>query len=546
MGDQSGGHVTLNGCAVDFAAETLRDAAGAEIPLRAQSFAVLRHLVENAGRTVSKDELNRAVWGGMAVTDDSLVQCIRDVRRALGDEAQTVVRTVPRRGYRLDPSPVVAEPRKTGGSVRPPALAVAALIALVLTVAVAVWREPSPDTGGPPSVAVLPFDDMSADGSLGYMGDGVAEDIIAMLARSPDVLVVARNSSFAYGDAPVDVRRIGAELGVDYVLEGSVRREGDKLRIVAQLNDAKTGEHVWAERFDNAGADPSALQDEVTGRIIADLAGEVGALKRAQYREAWGKDTSSLGEYDYFLRGLDVYMNADSKAEFDRAGAIFREGLAKYPDSALIKVKLAWNYWSTAWAFYSDDLTADFREADRLVSEVLARENLSPEVRRVAHWLNALVHMWRGDYPGSVREAEVAVAMAPYDARVLRYLSEVQLASGNYQTALDWLATAQARDPALPYRYNRMRGNLYRLMGRNEDALAEYAQAGQMGDYPRLVRAIVYVRLGRIEEARAEVAGVLADAPDWTQAMWREGSFYSDPAILEAEIADLARAGLPE
>ena len=140
-----------------------------------------------------------------------------------------------------------------------------------------------------PSIAVLPFDNMGGDQTSTYFGDGVAEDIISMLARSPDVSVVARNSSFTYKGKATDVRQIGKELGVGYVLEGSVRKDADKVRIVAQLVDSRTGEHVWAERFDKTGTDPWALQDEVTGKIIGALAGERGQLKRAQYREVLGQ-----------------------------------------------------------------------------------------------------------------------------------------------------------------------------------------------------------------------------------------------------------------
>ena len=426
------------------------------------------------------------------------------------------------------------------------AVALTAVALLALAIAAVFAARPAPQAENPPSIAVLPFDDMSAEGNLGYMGAGVAEDIISMLARSPDVLVMARNSSFVYGGAPVDLRKVGTELGVDYVLEGSVRREGDRLRIVAQLNDARTGQHVWAERFDEAGSDPSALQDSVTGRIIASLTGEKGELKRAQYREAWGKDTSDLGEYDYFLRGLDVYINAETKAENDRGGRIWREGLQEYPDSALLKVKLGWYHWTAAWKFWSDDMTADFNEAGRLVSEVLATDNLSPEVRRSAYWLNSFVLMREGDFIGAVEQAEATVALAPYDGRVLGNLPDVLLAAGEYQTALDWLDIAELRNPARVGNIQASRANIYRLMGRYEDAISAYNDVHDPWPYARLSAAIAHVRLGQFDHARERVREALEIDPQFTRTLWREGSFYSDPAILDAEIADLAAAGLPE
>ena len=136
----------------------------------------------------------------------------------------------------------------------------------------------------------------------------MAEDIITALSRFPDLVVVARSSSFAYKGKAVDMRQVGKELGVGYVVEGSVRKDGDKLRIVSQLIDTKNGEHVWAERFDRSGTDPWALQDEVTGMIVSAMTGEKGALKQAQYRQAWGKDATTLEEYDYYLRGHEQFM----------------------------------------------------------------------------------------------------------------------------------------------------------------------------------------------------------------------------------------------
>ena len=395
-----------------------------------------------------------------------------------------------------------------------------------------------------PVVAVLPFDSLAGE-EAAYLGPGVAEDVISMLARTPDVAVIARGSSFAFGDKPRDVREIGEALGADYVLEGSVRREGDTLRIVAQLEDTETGQHVWADRFDQVGTDPWALLDEVSGRIIFALAGEKGEIKRAQFRKAWGKDATSLGEYDYFLRGLDVYMNAGSPDELARAGAIWEEGLEHYPDSALLTTKLAWRHWTAAWRYW-DDLDRNFAAADRLVSAALAQDDLSPEVQRSAHWLNAFVLMQRGDYDDGVAEAERTIAITPYDARVLRQLTDVLIADGEYDMALDWLARAEPREPGREDEYVLQRALVFRLMGRYDEAVAEYAKVPEPDVYPRLSHAIALVELGRIDEARDVVRGALGQNPGFTQAMWREGAFYSDPGILDGEVAALAQAGLPE
>jgi adenylate cyclase len=427
----------------------------------------------------------------------------------------------------------------------------AAAIAVVAAL-VAVWFTVMKPAGLPtpstiPSIAVLPFDDMSPEKNFGYLGDGVAEDIISMLARAPDVSVVARNSSFTYKGKATDVRQIGKELGVGYVLEGSVRKEADKIRIIAQLIDAKSGEHVWAERYDKASTDPWALQDEVTSDIIGSLTGEHGQLKQAQYKDAWGRDTADLQEYDYYLRGHDLLMNAQSKADNDRAGQIWMEGLKKYPDSSLLKIKLGWYHWQAVWNFWSDDSAADFRKAADLTREVLAKENLTPMVRRLAHSLFAFVLMYEHDFDRSIEEAQEAVKLAPYDAGLKSILVDVLVAAGKYDMALQWLADAEPRDPGRKDSYTRNRGLIYRLQGKYEQSVSEYRNAGEIRwPYHRMSMAISLYRLGHLEEAKAALQAALKLDPAFTQAIWRSGSVYSDPKILDDEITDLAKLGLPE
>ena len=164
----------------------------------------------------------------------------------------------------------------------------------------------------------------------------MAEDIITALSWFPDLAVVSRGSSFSYKGKAVDIRQIGKELGVGYVVEGSVRKDGNKLQIVSQLIDARNGEHVWAERFDRSGMDPWSLQDDVTGMIVSAMSGEKGALKQAQYRRASVKDATTLEEYDYYLRGHAQFMKY-TKEGIEQSGEIWRGGLAKFPSSPLLR-----------------------------------------------------------------------------------------------------------------------------------------------------------------------------------------------------------------
>ena len=216
----------------DLKGETLHLRNGDAIALRPQAFAVLRHLVENANRLVSKAELLEAVWGAAAVTDDSLVQCIHEIRRALGDDRHAVLATVSRRGYRLS-----------------------------------LERDDESALSGP-SIAVLPFANMSGDEPHDYFADGLVQDIITNLSKIPGLFVIARNSSFGFRGKETDARTIAAELGVRYLLQGSVRQSAGRLRINAQLVDGASAAHVWADRFEGAATDVFDLQDRLTEQIV--------------------------------------------------------------------------------------------------------------------------------------------------------------------------------------------------------------------------------------------------------------------------------------
>jgi TolB-like protein len=397
-----------------------------------------------------------------------------------------------------------------------------------------------------PSVAVFPFNDLSADQNLGYLGDGVAEDIITALSRFPDLVVVARSSSFTYKDKALDVREVGKELGVDYVVEGSVRKDGDKLRIVSQLIDTKNGEHLWAERFDRSGTNPWALQDEVTGMIVSAITGETGALKQAEYRQAWAKGATTLAEYDYYLRGHEQYVKyaQGDKEGIERSGEIWREGLAKFPSSPLLKVKLGWHHMMRVMIFYSDDPPADVRKAGELARQVLANEHISPQVARLANWLMSFVLVQEKDFDGALAAADRTVALAPYDTFMLSRLMMVLVQLGRPDQALQWADRAAARDPALGWAYNYGRGWAYLVLGRFGEAVDVLTQT-EFND-AHLLLAIAYVRLGRSADALVEVGKMMKINPAITLQAWRLGYSFRDPAVIDRYSLDLVQSGLPE
>src|SRR5258708_18591729 len=283
--------------------------------LRRKSFEVLRYLVEHTGRVVTKEELIRAVWPHVTIGDESLTQCISEVRRALGEQSHRIIKTVPRRGYLFN------VPISRSGTIegQNPNDAKSPVEALSLAL-------PLPDRA---SIAILPFTNLSPDPDQDYFADGMVEDIITALSRFKALFVIARNSSFAYKGRAVDVKQVGRELGVRYVLEGSVRKAPNRVRITGQLVDTATGAHLWAERFDGGLSDVFDLQDQVTESVVVAIA---PAVVKAEIERANRKPTESLDAYALYLRGVAKFYQYGSRQANAEASRLFNRAIQLDPD----------------------------------------------------------------------------------------------------------------------------------------------------------------------------------------------------------------------
>jgi TolB-like protein len=270
-----------------------------DIELRPKTFELLRYLVEHGGRIVSKDEIFRTIWPNVIVTDDSIKRCVSELRDALGDDEQRIIKTVPRRGY-VFAVPVLPGVTNGAGSapaaspVRPEPPEPAAVQTTGL---------PFPDQ---PSIAVLPFTNMSSDAQQDYFSDGITEDLTTRLSKFADLFVIASHSALRYKETGLDVRQIGHELGVRYLLLGSVRRDAARIRITAKLIHAGTGAQVWAEHYDRELKGIFAVQDEVTQKILVTL---IAHITRSELTRALRQPPETLAAYDYCLRGNAIMKN---------------------------------------------------------------------------------------------------------------------------------------------------------------------------------------------------------------------------------------------
>src|ERR1700722_10565484 len=272
--------------------ELSRDRRG--VPVEPQVFDLLVYLLENRDRVVSRDDLLDKIWGGRIVSDSTLTSRINAARKAIGDSGsgQKLIRTVPRKGFRFV------------GSVDAQLISASAEDTAAATsdhVGASQLGLPQPDG---PAIAVLPFTNMSGDREQEYFSDGISEDIITALSKLRWFFVIARNSSFVYKGKAVHLKQVAEELGVRYVVEGSVRRDGDLVRITAQLNDTTTGSHIWADHYDRDLTDVFAVQDEITDAIVATIEPKIYVAENFRARR---KPPNSLDAWDLVMRAMSHF-----------------------------------------------------------------------------------------------------------------------------------------------------------------------------------------------------------------------------------------------
>ena len=390
-----------------------------------------------------------------------------------------------------------------------------------------------------PSIAVLPFVNMSRDPDQEYFADGITEDLITDLSRISGLFVIARTSVFTFKNQPVKVGDVGRELGVRYVLEGSVRKAGERVRITAQLVEASMGHHLWAERYDRSLADIFAVQDDVTAKIVAALEVTLTERERTHGQRV---PTDNLEAYDYFLRGLSYFGRGTSEGN-GRAREMFERAIALDPEFAIAHSSIA----RTHLADWSIGATGDRSTLDQALES--AREAISLDHSlAVPHGVLGVVHALAGQYDDAVAEAESAVSLDPSSAQACNLLGEVLNLSGKPEEAVRALRKAERLDPQRPSRYCFNLGVSYRLIGQYEEAIANFNRA--LNDRPdflpaRGTLAAIYAHLGQRDKAQGEAAEILRIHPGFSLRNVPRFSF-KDPAEDDWLIDGLRKAGLKE
>jgi TolB-like protein len=507
------------------------------IALGPQVFDLLVYLVKNREHVVTKDDLFEAVWGGRVISESTLTTCINAVRKAVGDsgEEQRLIRTVARKGFRF-----VGEVREAqASSAAAPSPSVAEMAGEQPT-------EPAPALALPdkPSIAVLPFQNMSGDPEQEYFADGMVEDIITALSRLRWLFVIARNSSFTYKDRAVDVKQVGRELGVRYVLEGSVRKAATRVRITGQLIDASAGAHLWADRFDGTLADIFDLQDQMTASVVGAIA---PTLERVEIERAKRKLTENLDAYDYFLRGM-AYVHQWTRSATDEALRLFYKAIEADPDFASAYGMAAWCYiWRrlNGWVI---DREQEAAEGARLATRAV--ELGKDDAVALARGGHALAWFVR-DLDGAAACLDRALVLNPNLAAAWNLSGWVRAYRGEIDLAIEHHARAMRLSPLDPILYNMHVGTAFShfLAGRYEEALA-WAQKAlhEQPNYPAANRILAasHALAGRLEEARQAVNRLLELDPTRRVSNLSEVMPLRRPDDLAKFAEALRKAGLPE
>ncbi len=396
---------------------------------------------------------------------------------------------------------------------------------------------------GKPSIAVLPFTNMSGDAEQEYFSDGITEDIITDLSRIAGLMVVARNSSFAYKHKSPDVRTVGRELGVMSVLEGSIRRAGNRLRITAQLIDATTGGHLWAERYDRDITDIFALQDEVTQRIVDALKVTLRPAERALLASS---RTSNVEAHDCFLRGRELMVNTVNKnrAFFDLVVATYRRAIELDPGYAEPFGGLAMAYcldFQNHWSDTPDALDV----AAHFAAQAIEKGPGEP----YAHYASAVVTMWRRDLVLALAQADKALVLNPNYALAYGTRGLIETYLGHPLAAIPMIERAILLDPVFTQQYMHFLGSAYLVAGQFDAAAASFRERIRLAPKTDLSRAFLASALGHLDEVD-EARRVWSELKDISPKYSLAGHLARLPFQNDTDLArikeGLAKAGLPD
>lgn len=488
----------------------LRAQDGSPVALRSQSLEVLRVLARHAGDVVAKEDLMASVWGDVAVTDDSLVQCISDIRRALEDSDQTLVQTVPRRGYRLN---AASAPKGPSPNEQP------------------VFHR---------AIFVQPFKSIGSDKDHTAFAEGLSEDLIARLSMVRNLDVSAARSSYAFqGDA---MRTPGPEdVTAPHILTGSVQISGNAVRVTAQLVDRHSGTARFSRRYDRKLEDIFAIQDDIASNIIAETRVVLteGEAARLAHRQ-----TRSVAAWELFHQGALEYFKYTAEGN-SAARGLYQRAIAEDPGYFDARIAEAWTHFIDARSSLVSDPAASLAKCRELVDQIASEFPGATDILQ----LDALLHFLEGDHDGAVRLADAAYVAGPSFFYSRGTTAWVHLYAGNLERACEIFRERMNADPYFgddPLFYY---AQCLSLLGDHEEALAlseEYRRRVPGTVYGYTLLATTQGLAGQKAAARDTVAALRRAHPGFTLDTFRKHEPFRDADMLAVLMSELEEAGLPE
>nr|WP_282957642.1 winged helix-turn-helix domain-containing protein [Silicimonas algicola] len=533
---------------------------GTKVPLRPQTARVLCLLAQNRGKLVTKESLMREVWPDTHVTDDSLVQCISEIRRALGGEDAKRLATVPKQGYRLTATPVPDNASLTAASAVPGqehnrrrlgprmiAAIVAWVAALFLVVVAATFLfngEAAPQETL--TIAVLPFENLSSDPEQDYLSSGLAEDLLTDLSRIGAIKVLSRNTTFGLRNSPEAVSETMKDFGATHMVDGSVQREGEQIRISVQLVQLMTGSNVWAQRYDRQLGDLFDIQDDVRSKIVDALSVR---LRPQEQERLMSTGTSDVSAYDLLLRGRHFEASLD-RPGVTRAISLYRRALDVDPGYTEAYARLA-----NMYDFSSRFGWGESAEADRVLAIEMAERavRLDPD-NPFARWTMGRIMSRLGRTPSSrdraMQELRAAIEIDPNYADAYGFISLVYVGGAQIEEARQAIGTAFDLNQTPPYWYYQNRGIVSYFEEAYALAVKDFLRAVEMSPtaaFSRLWLAAAYAMTGDVDAAEWEIeeAQMLGEPQTVTDVL-KANPIIQDPEFQNAYRSGLAKAGLPE
>lgn len=515
----------FNDCELDTGGHELRR-DGNVCAVEPRVFGLLAYLVENRDRMIGKDELFENLWDGRIVSDSALSSQIKAARRAIGDDgtAQNLIRTVHGKGFRF-----VGAVSENGGHDLP------------ANPAPTVERR-AHGTGERPSIAILPFDNLSGDPDQEFFSDGITEDIITALSKYRSFFVTARNSTFSFKGKTPSIRQVAEEFGVRYVMEGSVRRAGGRVRISCQLSDAQSGIQLWAERYDREVNDIFAVQDEITEAIVGAVAPEIG---NAEETRATKVPTDDLDAWDLHQRGM-WHLWRYTRDDGAKAVKYFEQALERDPQLSSAYAGLSLSLSHHALMGWSKSAREPLEKA-RHFAELAVKGDTRDAF---AHYCLGRVLTLFGEHEAALSELNIARDLNPNFALTHFGLGFTLIWIGRTSDGIPMIERAIRQSPNDPIRWSfeMMMGTALWREGRYEEAKDVLVRSrGQMNAdfWPSAAAAVNYISMGDKAAAADAVAEILRKRPELTVATIGSMALSSLPDYREAFLKNLAEAGMP-